>query len=211
MANEVKAKKLNLEESTSVEERRPMYESTVAIYRYAGAALHSMIVKRQKISTHHFELKYLNLMKLGGGDVEPVGTLDQGGLVNVSPAMLPFFKLLLTVTISLINEDMLKKHGQEMIKVALEKLFGNQELEIAFTTCLESIVCGASDVHEYDKSTESKIRIEMSKKVFHSRVNEFIEAKKELDLEKKGKVTDASQSLRDSLKTYSSSQTRKLL
>ena len=99
-------------------------------------------------------------------------------------------------------------HGQEMIKVALEKILGSQELDLSFSSCLDSIICDVSDVHEYDKSVIDRIRIEMMKKVFHSRVNEFMEAKKELDLESKGEVTDADQSLRDILKTYSNSQTR---
>ena len=34
------------------------------------------------------------------------------------------------------------------------------------------------------------VKEEIIKKVFHSRVNEFMEAHKELELEKKGKVTD---------------------
>ena len=152
-------------------------------------------------------MKYLNSIISGCSDVEP-STLNQGGLVNVSSAMLPFFKLLLTMTNELINHNMLKKHGQEMIKVALEKILGSRDLDLSFSSCLDSIVCDVSDLHEYDKSVMDRIRIEMMKKVFHSRVNEFMEAEKELDLESKGKVTDAYQSLRDILKTYSNSQTR---
>ena len=49
MASEVKAKKLNsdqfAESTSSRDERRSVCESTVTVYRYAGAALYSMIEK----------------------------------------------------------------------------------------------------------------------------------------------------------------------
>ena len=61
---------------------------------------------------------------------------------------------------------------------------------------------------EYDDSVIARIRIEFMKKIFHSRINEFMEATKELDLERSHKVTDADQSLRDTLKTYSNNQKR---
>ena len=49
MASEVKAIKLNsdqfVESTSTIDERRSMCESRVTVYRYAGAALHSMIEK----------------------------------------------------------------------------------------------------------------------------------------------------------------------
>ena len=58
--------------------------------------------------------------------------------------------------------------------------------------CLENAANG--ELKEYDQSIVACIRTEMSRKVFHSRVNEFINGRKELDLERRGK-TDADQSL----------------
>ena len=77
-------------------------------------------------------------------------------------------------------------------------------VELSFNTCIENLEIDT----EYDDSVIARIRIEFMKKIFHSRVNEFMEATKELDLERSQKVTDADQSLRDTLKTYSNNQKR---
>jgi hypothetical protein len=73
---------------------------------------------------------------------------------------------------------------------------------VLFTKCLSN--AGNVRLNEFDMDVVSLIRLEISKKVFHARVNEFMEANKELNLEKTDTVTDADQCLRDLLKTYSS-------
>lgn len=81
-----------------------------------------------------------------------------------------------------------------MIKVAMENILGDEELGLAFSSCFETIIVhdeSAAGTHEYDKSELDCLKTELTKKVFHSRVNEFMEAEKELDLERRGKVTNA--------------------
>ena len=85
-----------------------------------------------------------------------------------------------------INSDRLKKHGKEMIQKALDELLNCEELELSFNTCMENFEIDT----EYDDSVIARIRIEFMK-MFHSRVNKFMEATKELDLERSQKVTDA--------------------
>ena len=59
-------------------------------------------------------------------------------------------------------------------------------------------------------SSECKMRVctEIMLKIFHARVNEYMSAVEEIQLEKEGKVVNAEQSLRDSLKTFSGMRTR---
>ena len=128
-------------------------------------------------------------------------TLSQGGLTHVSSALLPFLEKLLLEINKHINRQKLRKHGKNMVSEALSKITQITDLENSFDTCLKNINV---DINE----SLNNIRIELTKKVFNSRVNEFMEAQKELDLESKGKSTDTDQSLRDMLKTYSSNQSR---
>lgn len=60
--------------------------------------------------------------------------------------------------------------------MALDKLLNSEELELSFNMYIENVGIDA----EYDDSNIAHIRVEFLKKIFHSRVNEFIEARKEL-------------------------------
>lgn len=205
MSEKVKEKKKECIERATNEVTTTWHESNTALNRFAGAALHSMIEKRKKLSKDHRELKMLKLMKQKKKDKND--PLDQGGLTSISPAMLPFLNQLLIAINEHINNDTLKEHGKEMVKVALEKLLSSAELELEFNMCIERVGIDV-ELEEYDEASIAHIRVEFLKKVFHSRVNEFMEARKEIELEAKGKVTNADQSLRDTLKTYSSNQMR---
>ncbi len=99
-----------------------------------------------------------------------------------------------------IQLSKLKEHGKTIIKIALDRLITNDDLN----NCLKK----TGVVFEENDDYVTRIRVEIMKKVFHTRVNEFMEAKKELDLESSGRVTNADQSLRDTLKTYSNTKSR---
>ena len=178
--------------------------------RYAGAALYSMIEKRLKLSKSHPELKYLYFMKH-----EPGHSGDCAGesrtqcekrtaFASVSPVLLPFFNHLLGAIHEHILYNKLKEHGKSMVKVGLDKIITNDDLKSLFGDCLKK----TGIVFEENDENVNRIWMEITKKVFHARVDEFMEARKELDLESSGKVTDANQSLRDTLKTYSNIKSR---
>ena len=77
------------------------------------------------------------------------------------------------------NNDQIERHGNKEAKIALDKLIACKELELAFNTCIENIEMISED-------SSAITNMEFSEKVFHSRVNEFMEARKELLLEKMG-------------------------
>ena len=124
-------------------------------------------------------------------------------MTTISSTLLPFLNALFIEINQSISHEQLTKHGKNMIKVALQKILENRNLETAFQSCVEQNEIVTEESY-------GEIHVEFMKKVFHSRVNEFFEAQKELDLEKSGKVTDTQQSLRDELKTFSNSKIRKI-
>ena len=203
MCDKVKEKK---EKKSQLEaETVEFHESTVSLYRYAGAALHSMMEKRKKLSLKHKELKLLHAMQIKKEELDVIPSqvqyLTDGGLVIVSPVIIPFIQELMIEINENINSEKLKLHGKNMIKVALEKIEAIDRLKISFKTCI-------TKVGTVEEVALDDIEAEMMKKIFHARVNEFFEARKEINLEKKGLITDADQSLRDALKTYSIKKSR---
>lgn len=201
MAGEIKQKKMESRSESPGEYMYQEFETTDTLRRYCGAALHSMIEKCEKISKHHRDLKYLKSIKF----IHQQYNSENRGLTYPAPQLIPFLHALMLRINELINHKESKKHGKDMIKVAMHVFLTKHinELEVIFSDCLEDIDCSI-DLREFPQS----LIIEMIKKIFNSRVNEFMEAQKELDLEKKGKVTNAQQSLRDTLKTYSNNKTR---
>jgi hypothetical protein len=202
MTMKVKDKKeITLKNSQA--EQFTVHENLEMLYRYAGAALHSMIEKRKKLSSPNEELKILYALKIKKEDCtsipSQIDSLNNGGLVVISPRMIPFINELMVEINKLINDAKLQLHGKQMISKASEELKANDDkLKDSFKICLTEI-----SAENYDESALNVLETEIVNKIFHARVKEFLEARKEINLEKSGKITDAEQSLRDTLKTYS--------
>lgn len=129
---------------------------------------------------------------------------------SVTPSMLPVLSKVMTVINQNINHEKLKKHGKNMIKVALDKL-DDDDLTAQLFQSFKAIHRKYETSAQIREDLLANIVQELIKKIFHSRVNEYMEARKELDLEVMGKTTDAEQSLRDTLKTYSNNTSRPVL
>lgn len=205
MSQKVKEKKIIKPTDTPV-----IHESVVSLYRYTGATLYSMIEKREKISLKHPQLKLLYTMKLKKNEQDHMhlpDALNQGGLVIVSLHMIPYVRELMHLVNKHVNSGKLQEHGKNMIRVALDKIMADQELVLLFKECLLKAGVPNEDL-ELDMQSLHPIVTEMSTKIFHSRVNEYMNSRNELDLAEKGKVTSADQSLRDILKTYCITKSR---
>lgn len=126
--------------------------------------------------------------------------LQQGGLDIISPRMLPFLRYVVEKTTSLVNDERARQYGRDMIGLAQREINAdatamslfNEETPTTFTIDCKIRVC-----------------TELTCKIFHARVNEYMSATQEVQLEKEGKVVKAEQSLRDSLKTLSALKSRK--
>ena len=126
-----------------------------------------------------------------------VQQLNQGGLVTMDSCMLPYLRALLEMVSSLVNEDQSHEYGQHMIAIARSKIEEDKQIYDIFVKCIKAI--GVDSMN----SVIPQIYRELSIKMFHARVNEYMTAAIEIDLERSGKAVKVDQSLRDGLKTYS--------
>lgn len=101
----------------------------------------------------------------------------------------------------LINDNKCHEFGRQMIEVACKELDEDPDIFRTFIKCIQE-----SDVDVEAPSNAvviPRLNIELSKKMFHARINEYTSTLIELGLEKSGKAVDAEQSLRDQLETFS--------
>lgn len=180
-------------------------ESNVSLLRYGGFALHSLIQKYHNGPWQHDNVISLLKKKPESAASVPyaIECLNQGRLVIIDPCMLPYIRLLVEKVMSHVNDDQCKQAGQHVIKVARKKIEIDVEIREAFMSCVEH--CNVTPSNS-TMSTITRVYEEMTLKIFHARVNEYMTASVEMELEKSGKAVKADQSLRDELKTYSSNQ-----
>ena len=149
----------------------------------------------------NYEIKLLKSMRIKNERcIElplPIQQLQKGGLHIMTPEMLPFLRKVVETVAFMINDEMKKKHGQNMIAIAENHLESDQEIQSLFQTCTSLI---SSNIPQPCLQTVCK---ELTRKIFHARVNEYMAATEEIELEQKGKAVKAEQCLRDQLKTFS--------
>lgn len=103
---------------------------------------------------------------------------------------------------------MSKEHGQHMLEEAYKELEVDENLQSVFVTCVRKCHDESSVKSQLPSNILPDIQKEFSRKLFNARVNEYMTASVEVQLEESGKVVTADQSLRDQLKTYSGMKTR---
>ena len=195
-------------ENPEVEVIHTVTESKGALHRYGGFALHSMVQKRQHHMTRvnvNNELKLLNTLKVRKeewNEVPPaIQQLTGGGLDVSSPTLLPLLHKIVEKTSSSVNEQMSKEHGRRMIELAKQELDSDSELKEIFDNLVSS---------DFSSECKASVLRELTHKVFHARVNEYMTATEEIELERESKAVKADQSLRDTPKTFSGMASRTL-
>lgn len=194
---------------------RSFQESKISLYRYCGFALHSVIgsySSRTSANTRQ-KLSILDKLKCQQNELDEVPTEVQNGLRSsdrftiTSPKLLPYIQSLMTIIMATIGEEQLKMSGHEMIHKAEEsKLLQNPTLIEEYKNCITAVQkCCDTPINS---TIAEEIRLDISRKIFNSRIKEFFKAKTELELEASKKVVNCDQSLRDTLKTFSSIQSR---
>ena len=115
-------------------------ESTIALYRYGGFALHSLL----KSASHSKFVKEIILklcMEKEAWDTlpEPVQYLQQGGLTMIKPDLLPFVRKLVEKVTALTNDTKQREHGKRMIENAIREIENDSELFSSFQLCVTQI------------------------------------------------------------------------
>lgn len=118
----------------------------------------------------------------------------------VTPDLLPFLRQLVEKVASKVNDDTRKELGQQLIKTAKGELESDSELYKMFQAC--------TSVSVYPECGQ-RLYKEFCMKIFHARVNEYMVASEEIELERAGKAVKVEQCLRDELKTFSALKSRK--
>ena len=196
-------------------------ESNVSLHRYGGFALHTLLNKyasridtvstsRSGSQEDEIILSVLKQLKIKDSTQmcqlpDGIHYLNRGGLDIMNMCMLPYLRAVIEKVSSLRNEDMCqKKVNIIMIEIASKEVDDDADLFRTFVKCIHEAGVDAPAV----ANVVPRINKELSKKMFHARVNEFMTASIEIELEKSGKAVQAEQSLRDQLKTFSGLKTR---
>ena len=188
-------------------------ESNVSLYRYGGFALHSLLKKystdiQTSCSRDQDIVLVLKQLKLTDKQIselpDGIWHFNQGGLDIMNPCMLPYLRVVIEKVASLVNEDKCCELGQHMIEVACKELEDDVELSRTFVKCIQN---AGVDI-DTAVSIIPRLQSELSKKMFHARINEYWTASTEIELQRSGKAVKADQSLRDKLKTLSAMKTR---
>jgi hypothetical protein len=189
-------------------------ESNVNLYRYGGFALHSLFKKYGTSSSVDKQTMILVLKHLRVRDTQvcelpcAIHYLNEGGLDIMNKCMLPYLRIVIENVRTLINEEKCCQLGTHRIEVACKKLEDNGEL---FRTLIKCIQEAHVDVMApVFAAVIPRIHKELLRILFHARVNEYMTASIEIELERRGKAVQVEQSLRDQLKTFSGLRTRQL-
>lgn len=128
---------------------------------------------------------------------------EKGGLTFPAPEIQPFYHDLDGEVRELINVKNHKKYGKSLLRIAEDSLLSNLELSDSFDKCVKDLR------RESSPETVKTVCKELILKYLHVREGEFKAAMEELALKDRGAVVNASQNLRDTLKTFSIREKRK--
>lgn len=120
--------------------------------------------------------------------------------------MLPYLRIVIEKVSLLVNEDKCHDLGTHMIEVACKELEDDADLFRTFVKCADEAHVDVADPAV--AALIPRLHKELSKKLFHARVNEYMTASTEIELERRGRAVEVEQSLRDQLKTFSGLKTR---
>ena len=121
--------------------------------------------------------------------------LQQGGLIIITPRMLPLLREVLAKTASLVNEQTCKDTGKNMLQLAKKKeLPMKQQKQHSSNYLNECLPCTCVSTLTSEQQNTSCNKL--TSKIFHARINEYFSAAEEIELEQSGKAVKAEQGLR---------------
>ena len=192
-----------------------LYEDADSVYyRFCGAALanmlHARYSKQQTCKKEHkqsIEQEILVLKCMQCADKshipEELKYRDRGCMYFPSEEFLSFLRGLDRCIMENANESSFKKYGPELVEVAVKQVEATQEFQQQFKSLITSRLLERSanvNVSDFD-TTIKLVYKELSQKLCHTRLGEFISATEQKVAAAKGKSTLAGQNLRDELLT----------
>ena len=117
----------------------------------------------------------------------PVQYLQEGGLEMVKSEMLPFLRRLVGKVVFFNQWCKEKKYGKNMIDLAVKEIDNDLELFGAFKECLSEVL----DFTNYEENDIASVYLAFTKKIVRARINEYMTAADEIDLQEAGKIVKA--------------------
>ena len=192
--------------STNIE-----HDSDSVYYRFCGAAiaemLHGRYTKHQASIKHSLkasintEIEVLKCIQCTGKDHIPqeLRYRDNGHMYFPATEYLPFLQALDECVMENANSISFKKYGSHLIEVAVNQMQLNQELLKQFTDILKGKMSEQKlDKKQYECEIQAVYK-ELSRKLCHTRLGEFISVVQQTAAAEQGKSTLAGQNLRDEL------------
>lgn len=186
--------------TTTVEEPDDVY------YRFGGAAIAEMLhnryrsihgspySKRSKIVT---EITILKSMECKDKSVIPASLQyrDRGFMYFPDSSLIPFIKAVDNKVRSIAHNDGIKQHGKNIIAVASEEVKADKSLQEHFVR----IIASKFDCLDGMMESVNFVYSEFTRKLYNTRLAEFIDCYRQTQAAKKGSATLSGQNLRDTL------------
>ena len=197
-------------------------ESDDTLYRYCGAALQRMIkVRKETLSGKKgrgdlpkqrqpvMEKELEILQELVTKDKSTISSilknLDEGNLLFSRAEMITFLRSVDNEVREFATDSNLRRYPSKFLSMCQDAVLNNETLEMDFRLLVVSLTN-----LEY---TDAEILVRLFKvlvsKLANTRINEFMNARIERDLEGQNKVVDADEMLRPRLKAYALATKRK--
>jgi hypothetical protein len=187
-------------------------DSDSVYYRFCGAAiadmLHERYSKRQKFNTKpcsklaiNQEIQVLKCIQCVKKDHIPreLQYRDNGHMYFPAVEFLPFLRALDCGVMENANSVCFKKYGSHLIEVAVMQLQANQDLIKQFTDIVTGKLLEKKVNVEQLQTKIQSVYKELSRKLCHTRLAEFLTATQQTLAAQQGKCTLAGQNLRDQL------------
>lgn len=179
-------------------------------YRFCGGALADMLHGRYKnrqscksclrpVISH--EIQVLKCVQCVTKDHVPTDLKyrDNGYMYFPAVDFLPFLKALDKCVMENASDSAFKKYGSNVIEVAVAQMQANQELLKQFSGVVkEKLLEQKLDIQSHEAAIISVYK-ELSRKLCHTRLAEFVTATQQRAAAQQGKSTLAGQNLRDQL------------
>ena len=193
----------------------PVPQDTDSVYyRFCGATIASMlharynkcrVCKQEQREVLDMEIQVLKCIHSTDKShiPEELKYRDRGFMYFPSQEFLSFLRGVDNCVMENANDSTFEKYGPEMIDVVVKQLEATQEFQQQFKTLVTSFLVQKNPVADMSKfdPTIKLVYKELSRKLCHTRLGEFIDAKQQKLAASKGKSTLAGQNLRDELLT----------
>ena len=193
-------------DATRIDTTETSLEPEDVYYRFGGAAIAEMLRSRyrrihscpvDKRSSVVEEITILKAIQTMDKSHVPSSLQyrDRGFMYFPDRPFLPFIKSVDQMVKSVANEEGIKQHGKHVIEIATRKVRSDDKLRESFSHALAT---------KFDSLQELSLAVdavyaELLRKLCNTRLGEFMDSFRQIQVSKSGTATLSGQNLRDSL------------